>query len=216
MRLPLAFVFTLAFAASTPAAETPTKPLALLNGKDLAGWELTTSPAAEIGAVCHYTDNGVLAVAGKPIGFLATKTSYENYQLHAEWRWTGTAGNSGVLVHIASGPKDRQWPLCFQIQTKNKSAGDLLPMAGGTFAEPLTSAPGAATPQRARSGADSEKPVGEWNSCDIVCRGDTIEVSVNGVTQNKVTKVSPSAGKIGFQLEGVAYELRNIRIAPLQ
>ena len=26
-------------------------------------------------------------VAGKPVGYLVTKSSFENYQLHAEWRW---------------------------------------------------------------------------------------------------------------------------------
>lgn len=196
-------------------AETPARPEELLNGKDLAGWELVTTPAVDVATVCSYTATGALAISGKPTSFLATKKSYENYRLHAEWRWTGAPGNAGVLVHIASGPKDRQWPLSIQIQTKNTAAGDLLPMAGATFAEPLTSAPGAAVPLRAHSAADSEKTVGEWNTCDIVCRGDTIEVTINGVLQNKISKVSPASGKIGLQLEGVAYEVRNVRIAPL-
>lgn len=31
----------------------------------------------------------------------------------------------------------------------------------------------------------SEKPDGEWNSVEIVVKGDTVTVSVNGVLQNK-------------------------------
>lgn len=196
-------------------AETPTKPTALLNGKDLAGWELVVTPAADLAKVCTYNPDGSLGVAGTPVSFLATTVSYENYSLHAEWRWKDKPGNGGILLHIASGPKDRQWPLSLQVQLKNKSVGDLIPMAGATFAEPLTTPANAATPLRAHDGADAEKPVGEWNSADIVCRGDVVEVTINGVHQSRLTKVSPAKGKIGFQLEGVAFELRNVRIAPV-
>jgi len=138
----------------------------------------------------------------------------KNYRLHAEWRWPGKAGNSGVLLHISPGPVDRIWPTCFQMQLKNTRVGDMLPMAAAKFSEPLS--PDSKTPQLNRSAADSEKPAGEWNSCDIVCRGDSIEVTLNGVLQNKVTKCVPASGRIGFQLEGIAYELRNVRIEPLK
>jgi hypothetical protein len=215
------FALLFALAPLATRAESPAKPIDLLNGKDLAAWELVALPAtpADLSAVCKYNADGSLAVAGKPVSFLATKVAYENYRLHAEWRWPKDAAknsNGGVLLHIASGPKDRAWPLSFQVQTKLTRAGDFLPMAGATFAEKLTSAPGAATPILDRQGADSEKPPGEWNSCDIVCRGDTIEVTINGVPQNRVTKVAPAAGKIGFQLEGMPFELRNVRLEPLK
>ena len=88
-------------------------------------------------------------------------------------------------------------------------------MAGATFAEPLTSAPGK-TPQLDRQKPSSEKPLGEWNAIDVVCRGDTVEVTVNGVVQNRVTSSQPAAGKIGLQLEGLPYELRNLRLTPLE
>lgn len=166
-----------------------------------------------ITAICHVKPEGVLAIDGAPNGYLATVENYENYHLHAEWRWSEKPGNAGVLLHITEGPMDRIWPISFQVQTKNKRVGDLLPMSVAKFAEAPT--PGMNPAQLARSGPDVEKAVGEWNSCDIVCRGDTIEVSVNGVALNKVTKCTPAAGKIGFQLEGVPYELRNVRLAPL-
>ena len=186
---------------------------ALFNGRDLAGWEFVAAPAADIGAVCKALPGGVIAMAGLPVGFVATTASYENYRLHAEWRWPGKPGNSGVLLHISSGPKDRAWPLSFQVQTKNKSAGDLLPMAGATFAE--TPTPGQKIPQRLHTAPDSEKPPGEWNSCDILCRGDTIELTINGVRQNKVTAITPHAGRIGFQFEGTPFEVRNVSLQPL-
>jgi len=88
-------------------------------------------------------------------------------------------------------------------------------MAGAAFAEPLTSAPGAATAIKAHTAPDSEKPAGEWNDCDITCRGDTIEVVINGVPQNRVTGASLQAGKIGFQFEGTPFELRKVTVVGL-
>ena len=212
MRYPCSILATLILLASTSCAVPPGE---LFNGRDFAGWEFVTTPATDIGGVCKILPDGVIAATGSPTGFIATTTSYENYRLHAEWRWPGKPGNGGVLVHISSGPQDRAWPLSIQIQTKNKNVGDVLPMAGATFAEPLTSPPGAATAIRAHTAADCEKPAGEWNTCDLICRGDTIEVIINGVLQNKVTQAVPRRGRIGFQFEGTPYELRRVSVVRL-
>jgi hypothetical protein len=214
------FLLTLTLLATLARADTPKKAAALFNGKDLAGWELVATPATAAATVCHYGADGSLAVVGKPVSFLATTVSYENYRLHVEWRWPVDAAknsNGGVLLNIASGPANgTAWPVCFQMQTKPTRAGDLLPMNDAKFAEKLSTAPGAKTPQLDRHADSSEKPFGEWNTCDIICRGDTFEVTVNGVPQNKITQCVPATGKIGFQLEGTPFELRNVTIAPLR
>jgi hypothetical protein len=101
------------------------------------------------------------------------------------------------------------------VQNKHGFAGDILPMVGAGFAEPLTTAPGAYPAIKGHTAPDSERPAGEWNSADILARDGVIEVAINGVPQNRVSAVSPAAGRIGFQLEGVPYELRNITITPL-
>jgi len=200
-------------------AQAPAASGDLFNGKDLTGWSLVTPEATDIATVCHVTSEGAMAVAGKPVGYLLADGTYKNYQLHVEWRWPANAvknSNSGFLIAIASGPIDRKtWPLCFQVQTKLNRGGDILPMAGAKFAEPLSTAPGAATPQLNRQHDSSEKPLGEWNSCDIVCRDGVLECTINGVAQNRVTGCQPAAGQIGIQLEGFPYELRNIRLTPL-
>lgn len=207
---PLALVSLVpAFFAAVLAAAPATD---LWNGRDLTGWTFVTNPAVDIASVCHATPDGALAAEGRPIGYLlASPATYANFKLHVEWRWPERPGNGGVLVHISSGPKDRQWPLCFQIQLKVHRAGDVLPMAGATCAE--LSSPTAT--QVDKIGVDSEKRAGEWNACDIVCQGDTIECTVNGVRQNRVTRCVPSAGQIGFQFEGAPFELRNLRLTPL-
>jgi hypothetical protein len=199
--------------SSAAAAESPSKSVALFNGADLSGWRYVSPGNPDIATIAQIKSDGVIAIGAKPNGFIATAIAYENYRLHAEWRWTEKPGNGGILVHIVDGPMDRIWPTSIQIQTKNTRVGDVLPMSVAKFAEPLT--PEIKTPTLNRQAADSEKPAGEWNSCEIVCRGDTIEVSVNGVAQNRVTKCVPAAGQIGFQIEGAPFELRHIRLEPL-
>jgi hypothetical protein len=213
---PIAFTIALALSVSLSAAE---KPATLLNGKDFSGWEYIAGKPADITTVCHYNPDGSVAVAGKPLGFIATARPHKNYRLHAEWRWPANAAknsNGGVLLHIASGPTNGTvWPVCFQAQMKLNHAGDLLPMNGATFAEKLSTPPDAKTPQLDRTGANAEKPLGEWNSYDIVCRDGAIELTVNGVLENKVSGCSVAEGKLGFQLEGMPFELRNVTLTRL-
>jgi hypothetical protein len=212
----LASLFALVLAAR---GQDSTRTVELFNGKDLSGWSLVTPEGVDIASVCHVTADGTMAVAGKPIGYLLSDANYPNYWLHAEWRWPANAvknSNSGFLVYLVGGPVYlKAWPVCVQVQTKLNRAGDLLPMAGATFAEPLSTPPGARTPQLNRRQPPSEKPLGEWNYADIICRDGAIQVSINGVFQNQVTGCKPGAGKIGIQLEGFPYELRNLWLQPL-
>ena len=188
----------------------------LATAQDLEAWQVVAAPAEKITDVVSVRPDGVIAVTGTPIGYIATRASLKNYRLHAEWRWPGKPGNSGVLVHISSGPKDRQWPLSYQVQMKNTAVGDLLPMAGATLGEALSTPPDAKTPQLNHSAPDSERPAGEWNTCDVTCLDDTIEVVVNGVRQNRVTRCALTSGQAGFQMEGLPFELRNVTITPLR
>ncbi len=200
-----AFLLTLACASTLPAAE----PL-------LAGWAFLTPDKTPIAAVCHEQPDGSVLVDGKPIGYLQSPAAGRNFRLHVEWRWPDKPGNGGVLVGIVGGPVDRNtWPRCLQIQLKHTRAGDLLPMAGATFAEKLSTPPDAKTPQLDHTAPDSEKPAGEWNTCDLVSHDGTLDVTINGVLQNHVTHSDPVAGHIGLQLEGVPYVIRNIRFEPI-
>jgi hypothetical protein len=181
----------------------------------LGALDIVTTPAARLDAVWRPRADGVIVVAGTPSGFIATRATYTDYRLHVEWRWSGLPGNGGVLLHVASGPKDGVWPLGLQVQTKHGAAGDLLPMAGASFTEPLTSSPGAYPAVKAHTAADSERAPGEWNSMDVLVRGGCVDVTINGVPQNAVTFAQPATGRIGFQLEGTPYELRNLRVERL-
>ncbi len=61
----------------------------------------------------------------------------------------------------------------------------------------------------------SEKPAGEWNDADIVCSANNIEVYINGVLQNKGSKLTTSSGSICIQSEGGPMQFRNIELQPL-
>lgn len=208
----------LCLAAAANAAEPTT--VELLNGRDLTGWTLVTAAGSGLQPAYTMGPEGVLALAGTPVGYLLTELSYQNYELHLEYRWPADAAprsNSGVLLHVASAPVGASpWPTCLQLQMKPQNAGDLLQMAGAKFAEPVTSpAKGSVPPLRARQEPSSEKPLGEWNALDVVCRDGAIEVRANGVLQNRVTQAEPQAGRLGIQLEGTPLELRRVRLTPL-
>jgi Domain of Unknown Function (DUF1080) len=204
----LAMTFPL-FAQPGGIPITPTSKIELFDGKSFFGWTFvskgTNSPAASIWSVT----NGVIACEGKPNGYARTLQNYRDYRLHAEWRYPDGAGNSGVFLHI--NPPDNVWPLCFEAQLLAGSAGEIR-MNGGSRANGVTAEHPISVPRQQPS---SEKPLGEWNSYDIICRGHTITVRVNGVLQNVVTGTSVDSGAIGLQAEGAPVEFRNIVLEPL-
>ena len=202
--------------AEAPAGVKPAPPskdrVTLWNGRDLAGWKIFLNDAAIAPATIWSVADGVLRLAGKPNGYLRTEKTFSNYRLHVEWRWPAGAdakSNSGVFVDVSGA--DVIWPQGVECQLQAGNAGQLV----GTGIE-LPGAPVSNKKPRApKLAAASEKPFGEWNTYDITCRSDTIEVEVNGVRQNRVEKVSATAGGIGLQMEGYPVEFRNLWLEPL-
>jgi hypothetical protein len=62
----------------------------------------------------------------------------------------------------------------------------------------------------------NEKPAGEWNSFDITCKGNTVEIKVNGLLQNVATNCSLTKGGIGLQAEGSKIQFRNLWIEKIR
>jgi hypothetical protein len=197
------------FAQPVETAITPVNKIELFDGKSFSGWMFvskdTNAPAASIWSVT----NGVIVCQGKPNGYARTLQTYRGYQLHAEWRFPTGPGNSGVFLHI--NPPDKVWATCLEVQLLSGSAGEIR-CNGGSRVQELTSTTSIAVPRRQPS---SEKPIGEWNQCDIVCRSNTVNVRINGVLQNEVTGSSASSGAIGLQAEGKLVEFRNLELEPL-
>jgi len=221
--------------AIRPTAVTP-----LFNGRDLAGWTVVGKDGDPAARDTWSVRDGVLTASGSPYGYLRTVGSYRDYVLRVEWRWvpgtppTEPSGrprgrNSGVLLHLAG--EDKVWPGCLEAQLQEGNAGDFIAMAPDVvFAELVAlreksaAEAGAdeAAKQRAlgarrlsRTQPSSERPIGEWNTYEIVCRGDRVELTVNGVRQNTATALTLSAGAIALQSEGMPIEFRRVDLAPL-
>lgn len=184
------------------------KPVELFNGKNLDGWAAFPATIADGPPVWSVRD-GVLACTGKPRGYLRTNATYENYRLRLQWRWPEKPGNSGVFLH-GSGA-DKVWPQCYEAQLAAGNAGELRANGGALFL--ATSTP--EDKSRPKLAASSERANGEWNDYEIVCRGNSVVLTINGVRQNQLDDVTMKSGWIALQSEGGVIEFRAITLEPL-
>ena len=182
------------------------KKIILFNGKNLNNWEfMLKDPSVDPAGVFTVRD-GVINISGQPFGYMRTKKAYSEYKLHVEWRWPTEATNSGVFIHGQS--PDTIWLKCLECQLQAGNAGDFVCMNGADIKERTNK-----TSRVVRKFAPSnEKSVGEWNTMEVVCRGNTIEVYINGLLQNRGTQANISSGFICLQSEGKNIEFRNVFI----
>jgi len=157
---------------------------------------------------------GVIRCEGKPGGYMRTEADYADYLFHVEWRWAGGGGNSGVLAHM-SGP-DVVWPKSLECQLASENAGDFWVIGGVETKEHAKGGKRVSDRRVIKLKKSSEKPLGQWNAYDILCKDDWVAVVVNGVLQNLATKCSVTSGKICLQSEGAPIEFRNIYLEPLE
>jgi len=215
----LAAVTVIAVCSVAPAAEAvkPTVPkekIILFNGKDFTGWKLFLRDAAADVAKTWSVANGLLRCQGQPRGYMRTETAYADYHLHVEWRWPEKPGNNGVLVHTTGA--DTVWPKSLECQLASGNAGDFWVIGGVEIAEHAKGGSRVKGRRTVKLKDSSEKPLGQWNAYDIICKDDWIVVMVNGVLQNVGTQCSEKAGKVCLQSEGAVIEYRNIYIEPLE
>jgi hypothetical protein len=194
---------------SGKVAVAPTQKIELFDGQSFSGWVFVSKDTSAPADAAWFVVDGVIVCQGKPNGYARTVQAYHDYQLHVEWRFPVGPGNSGVFLHINA--PDKVWPSCLEVQLLSDKAGDIR-CNGGSLVQKLTADTPKAVPHRQPS---SEKPVGEWNTCDIVCRGNRVMIRVNGVLQNEVTGSSVASGAVGLQSEGKPVEFRNVFIEPL-
>jgi hypothetical protein len=194
----------------------PTEKIALFNGKSFDGW--TKVIKAEKDACPDKTwkiEEGMIKCSGTPFGYLRTQQSYADYKLHVEYRWADTttkSPNSGIFV-FTTGPDNFFLPKAIEAQLKMGSAGDWVLLSTAT----LNGIENKGTKSVKRQAtAGSEKPRGEWNTVDVIVKGKTVEVSVNGVLMNKGADVYTDAGQICLQSEGGAIDFRMVTIEPIE
>jgi Domain of Unknown Function (DUF1080) len=182
----------------------------LFNGKDLNNWVFKLKDPSIDPATVFTIRNGLIHISGNPFGYMRTKDIYSDYKLHVEWRWPTEATNSGVFVHAKE--PDSIWLKCIECQLQAGNAGDFVCMNGADMTERTDKS----KPFVKKLAASSEKPTGEWNAMEVVCEGNTIKVTVNGILQNKGTNVSVTKGSICLQSEGKDVEFRNVYLEKLE
>lgn len=202
--------------------------IALFNGKDLQGWhadvpDKDNNPALGPSFIVR---NGMLVSLGTPAGHLITDEVYENYRLHAEYRFSAQPGNCGILVH-GSTPRAlyKMFPKSIEVQLQHQHAGDFwcivedisVPDMEKRRRGPKENWGGTEGKERhiLNLTDGSEKPVGAWNSIDIECKGASVKVWVNGDLVNHGDNATARKGQIAIQAEGSEVEFRKLTLQRL-
>jgi len=201
--------------------------VSLFNGKDLTGWQLDVPmmDSVQSAPAPFVVREGLLVSLGEPRGHLVTEKEYANYRLEVEYRFPGTPGNCGVLVH-ASTPRAlyRMFPKSIEVQMEHQNAGDFWVIVEDIAVEDMEARRGPKDKWGITEGKNrritnltdtSEKPLGEWNSMTIECLGDAIKVWVNGDLVNHGFNATVQKGKIAIQAEGSEVELRKLVLTPI-
>ena len=203
------------FAAAQTPADPPIRTIELFNGHDLEGLKIYFEDAAVEAADIWKVEQGMLRATGVGKGYIRTETPFADYRLQLEWRWPHAAGNSGIILHLVNG--DMLWPKGFECQLASGRAGDFASFVDARSKEEIVSRnpTGYSTGRLLQTEPSAEKPLGEWNTLEVVAEGSTITIWVNGTEVNRMTEVVPAAGMIALQAEGTPIDFRNVKLTPL-
>jgi len=199
----------------------------LFNGKNLEGWqidvpELDKNPEA---VKPFLVRNGMLVSLGTPNGHLVSEKEYANYRLEVEYRFAGTPGNCGVLVH-ASTPRSLydMFPQSIEVQMMHENAGDFWCIVEDIQVPDMEARRGPKEDWGIVEGKNrrilnltdgSEKPVGEWNKMTIECLADSVKVWVNDDLVNFGYNATATKGRVALQAEGSEVEFRKVLMTPI-
>ncbi len=205
-------------------------PIPLFNGKDLTGWTTDVPKADKEPGIApsFIVRDGMLVSLGKPEGHLVTTASFSDYKLVVEYRFPREGGNCGVLVH-ASRPRALygMFPQSIEVQMFHENAGDFWCIGENIEVPDMEKRRPRKTPDQPFGGGPtdarniknltdgSEKPLGEWNTMTIECKGAEVIVHVNGVPVNHGTNCTAKSGKIALQAEGTEVEFRKVELSKL-
>lgn len=202
------------------------RPVSLFNGQSLDGWHLDvpTEPNVRLRAPFVVRD-GLLVSLGEPRGHLLTDSSYHDYRLDLRYRFPGAPGNCGVLVH-ASEPRMlyRMFPRSIEVQLEHENAGDFWVIGEDIEVPDMEARRGPRAEWGSTEGKrrrivklseGAEKPLGQWNTLRITCRGRTVRVEVNGQLVNVGTNCTADRGRIALQAEGAEVEFAELVLTPL-
>ena len=196
----------------------------------------------------------VLRISGEIYGCVFTKQEYENYHLKLQVKWGAKKWeprlndpmDSGILYH-SQGKCGvdywRSWMLSQEFQIMEHSLGDYWSIASsqidvkatpapvtGSYkfdsnAQPVSLGAGTGNQGYCQGGNDYEKPMGEWNTVELICfEGKSIHI-VNGhvvmalsnsrYLEGNISKPL-TKGKIQLQSEAAEVYYKAIQIKKLE
>lgn len=222
---PLLFVFLLAVGVGASSVQAQSR--SLFNGTDLTGWRMDVPEMDADSSVQapFIVRDSLLVSLGTPRGHLLTHQTYADYRLTVEYRFAGTPGNAGVLVH-ASTPRVLydMFPRSIEVQMEHTNAGDFWCIHEDIAVPNMVERRGPTDQWGTTEGANrrivnltdgAEKPVGQWNRMTIEAVDDSIKVWVNGTLVNLGHDATAQEGRIALQAEGSEVEFRTLRLTPI-
>jgi hypothetical protein len=176
-------------------------------GPDLAGWTRRPWPATAVLGPQQWTVDaatGHLVCDGKGgHEWLRYDRETSDAAFHVEWRFTPVEGadkyNSGVLARTATDLS--AWHQA-QVGLNGGFLFGVTPVGG--VVKRVTQEPAAAR----------VRPAGEWNVYELVARGRTLSLWVNGAVTSEIA-VDVPRGHFGLEAEGWRIEFRNLKTKPL-
>lgn len=185
---------------------------ALFNGKDLEGWKLhggrKDTWTVDVKEGTFHTGKG----GG---GWIMTEKEYGNFELRCDFK-VPKGGNSGVALRSPMKGDPAYTGMEIQILDDPAYKGLQKWQHTGSIYGVVASS------------SQPTKPVGDWNTYRIVCKGRQVTIELNGTKivdanlddhKEKHAKAHPGIlrdkGHIGFQEHGGKVEFRNVFIKEL-
>ena len=219
-------LITLSFSISAASAQTKDNTLSeaekkdgfelLVNGKDLTGWKNNNGKPFKVevedGAIQTYKSGGYIVMHER---------QFEDFILRCDVKLSKPKTNSGIFIRVSNPKNPVQSGFEVQVMggknTSRHSFGAIYDLVAPS--------------------KNMNKPVGEWNSVEITCKGAEMSVKVNGEQVSKVNlddytepkkrpdgskhkfgdiKNLPRKGYLGFQDHGSKVWFKNVRIKDLK
>lgn len=189
----------------------------------------------------------MIHVSGNIFASLATKSEFSDYHLHLEFKWGENVygmRNSGLLYHSFGpfGAAFGTWMANIEHQLMHDNLGDTYLMVNTSCdtkvvksddGKIFTFSPEGQTisfsetnnGRSIKKAKDAEKPLGEWNTVDLYCFGQTavhvvngqvVMVNTNCSTTENGRKIPLTKGKIQIQSEGGEFFIRKMEIEKIK
>jgi len=133
----------------------------LWNGKDLSGWKM-------VGPGRFVIEDGMLKTEGGMGLLYYEREKFGNCTIRVVFKTATDPANSGVFIRLPEPPPDPWYAVHNGYEVQIESRGDDWHSTGAIYS-------------MAKVTARAQKPVGEWNTMDIVLEGQKTTVILNGV-----------------------------------